>query len=75
MRRLREILEEAETFVMRMPTDKVGLLFLKDGLVLQPDPDCLDEYQTHAGHKRVQWPSSAEITAAMLERYRQKPQI
>lgn len=70
MRRLREILEEAETFVLRMPTDKVGLLFLKGGQVLQPDPDRLDEYQTHAGYKRGQWPSSAEITAAMLERYR-----
>jgi hypothetical protein len=46
MRRLREILEEAEAFVLRMPTDKVGLLFLQDGHVLQPDPDRLDEYQT-----------------------------
>jgi hypothetical protein len=73
MRRLREILEEAEAFVLRMPTDKVGLLFLRDGQVIQPDPDRLDEYQTHAGHRRGQWPSSPEITATMLERYRQKP--
>lgn len=72
MRRLWEILEEAEAFVLRMPTDKVGLLFLKDGIVLQPDPDRLSEYQTHAGQKRGQWPSNAEITSAMLERYRQE---
>jgi hypothetical protein len=70
---LREILEEAEAFLLRMPTDKMGLLFLKDGQVLQPDPDRLDEYQTHAGHRCGHWPSSAEITAAMMERYRQQP--
>jgi flavin reductase (DIM6/NTAB) family NADH-FMN oxidoreductase RutF len=72
MRRLWEVLEEAETFVLRMPTDKVGLLFLKNGRVLQPEPDRLAEYQTHAGHKRGQWPSSVEISGAMLERYRQR---
>jgi hypothetical protein len=38
VRRLREILEEAETFVLRMPTDKVGLLFLKGGEVLAAGP-------------------------------------
>lgn len=73
MRRLRDVLEEAEAFVTRMPTDKVGLLFLKEGQVVQPDPDRLDSYQTHAGQRRGQWPSSAEITAAMLERYKKSP--
>jgi hypothetical protein len=34
MTRLREVLHEAETFVTRMPTDKLGLLFLKDGHVV-----------------------------------------
>jgi hypothetical protein len=71
--RLRSILEEAEAFVARMPTDKAGLLFLKDGKVVQPDPDRLDEYATHAGRRRGHWPSSAEIAAAMLERYRKPP--
>jgi len=70
MRRLRAILEEAEAFVMKMPTDKAGLLFLKDGRVVQPDPDHLEDYQTHAGQRRGQWPSSGEITTAMLERYK-----
>jgi hypothetical protein len=70
MRRLRTILEEAEAFVMKMPTDKAGLLFLKDGHVVQPDPNRLEDYQTHAGQRRGQWPSSGEITAAMLESYR-----
>jgi hypothetical protein len=36
MTRLRDILGEAEGFVARMPTYKVGLLFLKDGRVVQP---------------------------------------
>jgi hypothetical protein len=70
MRRLRAILEEAEAFVIRMPTDKAGLLFLKDGRVVQPDPDHLGDYATHAGQRRGQWPSSPEISTAMLERYK-----
>jgi len=69
MIRLREILSEAEAFVTLMPTDKVGLLFLKDGRVVQPDPARLQDYQTHAGQRRGQWPSSLEISAAMFERY------
>jgi hypothetical protein len=69
MRRLREVLSEAEAFVLRLPTDKVGLLFLQDGKIVQPDPDRLDEYQTHGGKNRGHWPSSPEINAAMWERY------
>jgi len=73
MKRLREVLTDAEAFVTCMPTDKVGLLFLKQGHVVQPDPDRLDEYQTHAGQQRGHWPSSVEIEAAMFERYHKKP--
>jgi hypothetical protein len=67
---LNKILADAEAFVRRMPTDKAGLLFLKDGKVVQPDPDHLDDYTTHAGQRRGHWPSSYEITAAMFERYK-----
>jgi hypothetical protein len=73
MTRFREILGEAESFVTRMPTDKVGLLFLQEGHVVEPDPDRLDEYQTHAGKQRGHWPSNAEISAAMLEHYERTP--
>ena len=73
MTRLREVLAEAEAFVTRMATDKVGLIFLKGDLVVQPDPYRLGEYQTHAGQKRGAWPSSAEIGSAMLERYKKPP--
>jgi hypothetical protein len=69
MTRLREVLREAEAFVSRMPTDRAGLLFLKEGRVVQPDPDCWEKYQTHAGRNRGHWPSSPEITAAMFDRY------
>lgn len=69
MTRLRQALDEAENFVMRMPTEKAGLLFLKDGKVVQPDPDRLDEYVTHAGKRRGHWPGSPEIATAMLEHY------
>lgn len=70
MARLRNVLNEAEMFVAQMPTDKVGLLFMKEGQVVQPDPTRLQNYQTHAGQRRGQWPTSAEITTAMLENYR-----
>jgi hypothetical protein len=73
MTRLREILAEAEAFIAHMPTDKVGLLFLKGGRVVQPDPDHLPEYQTHFGQNRGHWPTSVEISAAMFERYNQSP--
>ncbi len=69
MTRLRQVLDEAEEFVRQMPTAKAGLLFLRDGQVVQPDPRRLDAYQTHAGQRRGQWPSSTEISSAMLEQY------
>ncbi len=71
--RLRAALDGAEAFAAHMPTEKMGLLFLKDGQVVQPDPDHLPDYQTHGGRRRGQWPSSPEIDAAMFERYRKPP--
>lgn len=73
MVRLRNALEEAEAFVNSMPTDKLGLLFLKNGRIGQPDPERLEEYRTHAGQRRGQWPTSAEISTAMLEHYKKPP--
>jgi hypothetical protein len=69
MPRLRAALDGAEAFVSRMPTDKIGLLFLEAGKVVQPDPNRFGSYQTHAGQTRGHWPTSPDITAAMLERY------
>jgi hypothetical protein len=73
MTRLRKVLSEAEAFVSPMPTERAGLLFLQEGRVVQPDPDRLDEYQTHGGRSRGHWPSSPEITGAMFERYNKEP--
>ncbi len=69
--RLRAALDEAESFVARMPTDKMGLLFLDGSTVVQPDPAKLEMYKAHTGQRRGQWPGSSEISTAMLERYRQ----
>ncbi len=73
MARLRAALDDAEVFVKQMPTGKIGLLFLKDGKVVQPDPGRLDDYQSHAGQRRGHWPSSTEIGSSMFERYIGKP--
>lgn len=68
MIRLRLYLQQAEAFVLQMPTDQVGLLFVEDGKVVQPDPTRLHDYQTHAGQRRGHWPSNVEISSAMLSR-------
>ncbi|MEP6717075.1 MAG: hypothetical protein ABJC09_16005 [Terriglobia bacterium] len=72
--RLRAILDEADAFVAKMPTSKAGLLFLKDGHVVQPDPARLEDYQTHAGRRRGQWPTNSEISSAMFDRYMKSPE-
>jgi hypothetical protein len=66
--RLRNALDEAEVFVSKMPTSKAGLLFLKEGNVVQPDPGHLENYETHAGQRRGHWPSSLDVSSAMFER-------
>ena len=71
--RVRKSLEDAEAFVTRMPTSKMGLLFLRDGEATQPDPDRLDTYETHAGQRRGHWPTNPEIAAAMFESLKKRP--
>lgn len=73
MTRFWELLADADSFIRRMPTDKVGLLFLKDGNAVQPEPEHLESYQTHRGQRRGHWPSNSEISSAMLERHRKLP--
>ena len=67
------MLSGAEAFVLCLPTDKVGLLFLQDDKIVQPDPERLDQYQSHGGKNRGHWPSSPEISAAMWEQYSKEP--
>ena len=68
MRRFRKMLDEAADFVAQMPTDTVGVLFLKDGKPVQPDPARLGQYQTHSDSRRGHWPTNADIAGAMLRR-------
>jgi hypothetical protein len=68
-RRIRTMIEDAERFIARIPTDALGVVFLERGKAVQPDLDALEKYQRHAGAPGGVWPSSPEISAAMLERY------
>lgn len=68
-RRIRSMIEDAERFIGRMPSDAVGVLFLDRGKAIQPNPEALDTYERHAGTPGGIWPTSAEISSAMLERY------
>lgn len=67
-RRLRAALEAAEAFARAMPVGKEGLLFLRNGDPVQPDPVQLAGYVELAGRRQGIWPSSSEIGHAMLER-------
>ena len=71
---LRAALDEADAFVRSMPAGTEGLLFLDSaGRPVRPDPTRLDSYAAHGGAERGHWPSSPDISRAMLERYRQRP--
>lgn len=69
-RRIGKMTEDAERFISRLPSDAVGVLFLENGQAVQPDLEVLEKYQRHAGAPGGVWPSSPEISTAMLERYK-----
>jgi hypothetical protein len=69
---LRTALDAADEFVRTMPAGKEGLLFLRDGQPVLPDPAALESYTEHGGQVRGHWPSSGEIGRAMMERYGRK---
>jgi hypothetical protein len=71
-RRIRSMIEHAERFISRIPGDAVGVLFLEGGRPVQPDLEALGKYQRHAGAPGGVWPSSPEISTAMLERYKKQ---
>jgi hypothetical protein len=71
-RRIRSMLDDAERFISRIPSDAVGFVFLAGGKPVQPDVEALETYQRQAGAPGGVWPSSAEISSAMLERYNRK---
>jgi hypothetical protein len=71
-RRIRNMLEDAERFISRIPSDAVGFVFLEGGKPVQPDLESMGRYQRHAGTPGGVWPSSPEISSAMLENYNKK---
>jgi len=71
-RHIRNMIEEARSFISRIPSDAVGVVFLENGTPVQPDLEALGKYQRHAGAQGGVWPSSLEISGAMLERYNKK---
>ena len=68
-RRIRGMIEDAESFIAKLPSDAVGVIFMDGGKAVQPDVAALDKYQRNPGAPSGLWPSSPEISHAMLERY------
>jgi hypothetical protein len=67
-----DVPDVAERFISRIPSDAVGVIFLERGNAVQPDLDSLEKYQRHTGATGGVWPSSSEISSAMLERYKKE---
>jgi hypothetical protein len=72
-RRIRSMIEDAERFIGRVPSDAVGFVFLDGERPVQPGIESLGQYEWRAGAPMGVWPSSPEISRAMLERYNNKP--
>jgi hypothetical protein len=68
-RRIRSMIEQAARFIAGLPSDAVGVIFMDGGKPVQPDLDALDRYQRNPGGVSGVWPSSPDITRAMLDRY------
>ena len=69
-RRIRRMIEDAEQFINRIPSDAVGVVFLDGDKPVQPNLEALAKYQRRAGALGGVWPSSPEISDSMLERYK-----
>ncbi len=58
--KIRQALERALAFVMKVPSDKVGRLFLENGIPVEPDLARLDSYIEHEPKRGGHWPSSTK---------------
>ncbi len=70
--RIGRMIGEAELFVSRIPSNAVGVLFFQGDQPVEPDLDRLEQYERRAGAVGGIWPSSPEISRAMLENYDRK---
>jgi hypothetical protein len=68
-RRIRSMIEDAGNFIAKLPSDAVGVIFMDGEKPVQPDLNVLATYQRNPGAPSGLWPSSPDITHAMLERY------
>jgi hypothetical protein len=68
-RRIRAMIEDAEAFIARLPSEAVGVIFLDGDTPVQPEIDALDKYRRNPGAPSGVWPSSTDIAHAMLDRY------
>lgn len=68
-RRIRDMIEDAETFIAKLPSDAVGVVFMDGDKPVQPDVSRLGAYRRNPGAPGGLWPSSPDIARAMLERY------
>jgi hypothetical protein len=68
-RRIRSMIDQAESFIAELPSDAVGVVFMDGERAVQPDVGALEHYRRHAGAPGGLWPSSPEISRAMLECY------
>ena len=65
---------QAEEFVKSMPDGQEGLLYIAGGRVVQPDPDKLPDYTTHAAQRRGCWPGSIDIEDVMIANQLDEPE-
>lgn len=60
-RRLRVALDRAEAFAAEMPSSHAGLIFIREGRIVEPDPTRLDDYQQRPASRRGVWPIVAGV--------------
>jgi len=63
------MIEDAERLIARLASDAVGVIFIDGDKPVQPDVTMLDTCRRNPGAPSGWWPSSPDITHAMLERY------
>ena len=68
--KIRAMLEDAGKFIEKIRSEDVGFVFLEGNTVVQPDLTRPGRYRRHAGARRGIWPTSPDISSAMLEHYK-----
>jgi hypothetical protein len=68
-RRIRGMIEAAEVFISKLPSDAVGVVFMEGDEAVVPDLTALDRYRRNPGAPSGLWPSSSDISHEMLRRY------